>query len=185
MRARTDDTRTRIRAVALDLFTAQGYEQTSLREIAERLGVTKAALYYHFRSKDEIVESILADRLTTLEQLTEWAAGQPPGRATRKEALRRYAAGLRAPEARLLVRFYERNQPALRASPTAARLRDQMRAFVRTLRGADADLVGQLRTTLAFSALHAADVWLGDEPADAGQRLAAALTVGDELLDRT
>src|ERR1039457_770640 len=49
------DTRQRIQAVALELFAEQGYEKTSLREIAERLGVTKAALYYHFKSKEAIV----------------------------------------------------------------------------------------------------------------------------------
>jgi AcrR family transcriptional regulator len=48
-------TRERILAIALDLFVEQGYEETSLRQIAERVGVTKAALYYHFRSKDEIL----------------------------------------------------------------------------------------------------------------------------------
>src|SRR5262249_42624727 len=51
-------TRERILDVALDLFTEQGYEQTSLREIAEQLGVTKAALYYHFASKDEILMAL-------------------------------------------------------------------------------------------------------------------------------
>lgn len=40
--------------MAQELFTEQGYDQTSLREIAQRLGLTKAALYYHFASKDEI-----------------------------------------------------------------------------------------------------------------------------------
>ena len=49
------DTRQRILDVALDLFTEQGYDGTSLRQIAERLGVTKAALYYHFESKDDIL----------------------------------------------------------------------------------------------------------------------------------
>ena len=48
--------------VALKLFTEQGYEATSLREIAEALGVTKAALYYHFRTKDDIVTSLIEDR---------------------------------------------------------------------------------------------------------------------------
>ena len=38
------DTRSRVQKVALELFAEQGYEKTSLREIAERLGVTKAAL---------------------------------------------------------------------------------------------------------------------------------------------
>src|SRR5690348_7125722 len=41
-------TRARIQAVAVEMFTEHGYEKTSLREIAEALGVTKAALYYHF-----------------------------------------------------------------------------------------------------------------------------------------
>jgi AcrR family transcriptional regulator len=48
-------TRERILDVALDLFTEKGFDGTSLREIAERLGVTKAALYYHFASKDDIL----------------------------------------------------------------------------------------------------------------------------------
>jgi len=51
-------TRERILDVALDLFVDQGFDKTSLREIAERLGVTKAALYYHFESKDEILQAL-------------------------------------------------------------------------------------------------------------------------------
>jgi AcrR family transcriptional regulator len=49
------DTRERILDVALDLFTRQGFDGTSLRQIAESLGLTKAALYYHFESKDDIL----------------------------------------------------------------------------------------------------------------------------------
>jgi AcrR family transcriptional regulator len=58
---RRGDTRARIQQVALELFAAQGYERTSLREVAERLGVTKAALYYHFKSKEDIVCSFTED----------------------------------------------------------------------------------------------------------------------------
>ena len=46
------DTRARIQQVALELFAERGYDKTSLREIAERLDVTKAALL-HFKSKEE------------------------------------------------------------------------------------------------------------------------------------
>jgi AcrR family transcriptional regulator len=53
-----NDTRQRILDVALDLFTEQGYDGTSLREIAEQLGVTKAALYYHFESKEDILMAL-------------------------------------------------------------------------------------------------------------------------------
>src|SRR5271154_7251580 len=53
--ADTPDTRERILDIALDLFTTQGYETTSLREIAEQLGFSKAAIYYHFASKADIL----------------------------------------------------------------------------------------------------------------------------------
>jgi AcrR family transcriptional regulator len=53
------DTRERILEVARELFTEQGYDGTSLREIADRLGFTKAALYYHFQSKEEILLALL------------------------------------------------------------------------------------------------------------------------------
>jgi len=52
------NTRERILDIALDLFTTQGYEKTSLREIAERLGYSKAAIYYHFASKEDILMAL-------------------------------------------------------------------------------------------------------------------------------
>jgi AcrR family transcriptional regulator len=51
-------TRERILDVALDLFIEKGFDGTSLREIAEQLGFTKAALYYHFASKDDILMAL-------------------------------------------------------------------------------------------------------------------------------
>jgi AcrR family transcriptional regulator len=48
-------TRERILGVALDLFTDQGFDGTSMREIAERLRITKPSIYYHFASKEEIL----------------------------------------------------------------------------------------------------------------------------------
>ena len=51
-------TRERILDVALDLFTDQGFDGTSMREIAERLHLSKPAIYYHFASKDEILMAL-------------------------------------------------------------------------------------------------------------------------------
>src|SRR5271154_6447463 len=48
-------TRERILDIALDLFTEHGYDKTSLREIADQLGFTKAALYYHFERKEDLL----------------------------------------------------------------------------------------------------------------------------------
>ena len=49
------ETRERILDVAQELFTRQGYDKTSLRDIAERLEITKAALYYYFERKEDIL----------------------------------------------------------------------------------------------------------------------------------
>ena len=51
-------TRERILDVALDLFTDQGFDGTSMREIAERLQISKPAIYYHFASKEEILMAL-------------------------------------------------------------------------------------------------------------------------------
>jgi AcrR family transcriptional regulator len=62
-------TRDRILDVALDLFVEKGYDKTSLREIAERMGFTKAAVYYHFASKSDLLMALHM----RLHQLTETA----------------------------------------------------------------------------------------------------------------
>ncbi len=58
------DTRETIRAVALELFSTKGFEQTSLREIAERVGLTKASLYYHYPSKQALLLAVLEPVIT-------------------------------------------------------------------------------------------------------------------------
>src|ERR1700691_1913455 len=73
-------TRERILDVALELFTRQGYDKTSLRDIAERLGITKAALYYHFERKQDILLELHlrlhALGREVLEQLEQLEDGQ-------------------------------------------------------------------------------------------------------------
>src|SRR6201986_5481422 len=83
------DTRSRVQKVALELFAEQGYEKTSLREIAERLGVTKAALYYHFRSKEDIVRSFTEDYVHELDALIAWGREQPRTEQSRADLLAR------------------------------------------------------------------------------------------------
>jgi AcrR family transcriptional regulator len=51
-------TREKILDVALDLFTDQGFDGTSMREIAERLHISKPAIYHHFASKEEILMAL-------------------------------------------------------------------------------------------------------------------------------
>ena len=53
------DTRERIQAAARELFAKQGVQKTSLQEIADKLGITKPALYYHFASREDLLRSIV------------------------------------------------------------------------------------------------------------------------------
>jgi AcrR family transcriptional regulator len=66
-RARTTETADRIRSAALELIAAKGVHQVSLREIAERVGVTKPALYYHFASREELVRSLVQPFIDDVE----------------------------------------------------------------------------------------------------------------------
>jgi AcrR family transcriptional regulator len=62
------DTRERIQEVARELFLQRGVQHTSLRDIADRLGITKPALYYHFSSREDLVRSILVPLIDEGEQ---------------------------------------------------------------------------------------------------------------------
>ena len=59
----------RVLDAALELFTAHGFEGTSLQDIADRLGVTKAAVYYHFHTKDELLRALVEPAFTELTAL--------------------------------------------------------------------------------------------------------------------
>jgi AcrR family transcriptional regulator len=52
-------TKERIFDVAINLFAQNGFDATSMREIAEAVGIKKASMYSHFSSKDEILEKII------------------------------------------------------------------------------------------------------------------------------
>jgi AcrR family transcriptional regulator len=80
MTAVKGETRTRLLDTALGLFTVHGVEGTSLQMIADALGVTKAAVYYHFRTKDEITEAVAQPALDELVGILDHAATLPrPG----------------------------------------------------------------------------------------------------------
>ena len=110
---RRSDTREAIRAVALELFGERGYERASLRELAVRLRITKAAVYHHFATKEDILASLAEEFAAPLDELLAWGRAQPPGPGTRRELLRRYAELLAGRHGRL-VRFLEDDRAGLR-----------------------------------------------------------------------
>jgi AcrR family transcriptional regulator len=189
MSPRHTDTRQRAIGVALELFAAQGYEKTSLREIADRLGITKAALYYHFASKEALLGAIMDNLVAPIDELVAWSESQPRSAATRQEVLRRLAELLSGQWSEWL-RFAQENQPALREHREVGQ---QMQARIVRLIGAlidpQADLPEQLRALLAVVAVYIGNLApavgmlqpLGIE-ATREQLTAAALNVALELV---
>jgi AcrR family transcriptional regulator len=178
------DTRRRIQEVALELFTEQGYEATSLREIAERLGVTKAALYYHFKTKEEIIGSLIDDRLTLLRELVDWAQAQPRTPELRREVVRRYAAQLENVKHSNIMRFAERNQTALRDQSRGEALKAAMMNVFAVLIEPDDPLPVKIQTSLSIMAMHVGlFLFADDKDHTEEERSAAALEVALSMVD--
>jgi len=146
------DTRARLRELSLQLFAEQGYEKTSLREIAEHLGVTKAALYYYFKSKEDIVRSLVEDYVADLDELIAWGKAQPRTAATRAEIVRRYL-GVVAGGAEVF-RMLQQNQAAVAGLASAKErgelFRERIDALIDLLTGPSATLRDQVRAASAL-----------------------------------
>ncbi|MFF8844730.1 TetR/AcrR family transcriptional regulator [Streptomyces sp. NPDC015127] len=177
---RRSNTRQRIQDVALELFAEQGYEKTSLREIAEALDVTKAALYYHFKTKEDIVVSLFQDLTRPMDELIEWAQGQPRTLETKEQVLRRYNDALTA--AAPLFRFMQENQATMRELSIGESFKDRMITMLGLLREPDTELKDQVRCVSALFTLHAAMFALKDIEGDPEEKRDAALEVALDLI---
>jgi AcrR family transcriptional regulator len=104
-------TRERILDVALDLFADQGFDGTSMREIAARLGITKPSIYYHFASKEDILLALHMRQHEFAKAALARLADQPVTVETWSLALTELAGQMAAH--RKLFWMFERNQAAL------------------------------------------------------------------------
>ena len=175
MAAKRSDMRERILDVALELFNEHGYEATSLREIAERLGVTKAALYYHFQSKADILLELhlrlhdlgggLLDELDSLSDEREAVAAWP-------HLIDRFIEQVMANRDLFLV--HQRNQRAFEQIIDDERHRqandDIEERFKRVLSSPAIPLEDRVRMACAVGAvmigLMGSDALFGSEPAE-------------------
>ena len=79
-------TRARILAVALRLFAERGYDATSLQDIADEMDLTKAAVYYHYPAKTDLLHGVCAPVYAAMTEVIDRAAALR-GRHARIEAL--------------------------------------------------------------------------------------------------
>ncbi|MFI8368768.1 TetR/AcrR family transcriptional regulator [Streptomyces sp. NPDC085466] len=176
------NTRQRIQDVALELFAEQGYEKTSLREIAERLDVTKAALYYHFKTKEDILVGIFGDLTRPMDELIDWAQTQPRTLETRQEVLRRYQVALRA--AAPLFRFMQENQATVRELSVGLTFKERMITLTGLIQEPEFATVDQVRCVSAIFTLHAGTFFMQNVEGDPEEKHEAVLEVALDLLNR-
>ncbi|MEV7090847.1 helix-turn-helix domain-containing protein [Streptomyces sp. NPDC093085] len=179
---RRGNTRQRIQDVALELFVEQGYEKTSLREIAEHLDVTKAALYYHFKTKEDILISLVEDLTRPVDELIDWAYEQPRTLENKKEILRRYSAALR--DAAPLFRFIQENQAAVRELSVGGNFKDRVIRLLALFKEPDASLVDQVRCVSALFTMHTGMFAFRDIEGDPEEKRKAILEVSTELITK-
>ena len=181
-RRRRADTRGEIVDTAMALFAEQGYDKTSLRQIADAVGVTKAALYYHFRTKEDIVGSALEDYTRRLTTLIDAAAETPAG-AQRNTALVDGLFELFTTTGGAALRFGQANPTVMAQLHVGETHLTQLKRLVAILAGDDAPAERTIRATLAFGALIVGVI--GGELEFAGpaeDRAEAARTVALDLL---
>jgi AcrR family transcriptional regulator len=184
---RGHDTRSRLRQLALKLFAEQGYEKTSLREIAEQLGVTKAALYYYFKSKEDIVRSLVEDYVADMDALIAWGKTQPRTPATRAEIVRRYlhivANGTE------VFRMLHQNQAAVSGLANAKErgelFKERIDAIVDLLTEPGASLSDQIRAASCLMSINFCCMHYQDRAASRAELEAAVLDVALELAGLT
>ena len=186
-RSRGAQTRERAQSVALRLFTEQGYEATSLRQIAAELGINKASLYYYFDGKEAIVRSLLEQRGDEAEALLAWVREQPPSPDLLGAAVLRWVdsftqeklQGIRFLAANpLLLESLTQSPQEPRVGAALAQLADELTALtpVRTPEAAVLLRMALLSINAAVQAAATADVPDSAVIAAAGQAARAILS---------
>jgi AcrR family transcriptional regulator len=165
-------TRERILDIALELFSEQGYDKTSLRDIAERLGTTKAALYYHFERK----EDILLELHLRLHEMGYDLLAQLDGLTSGRDYVEAWPMLMdrfidRVAENRDLVALHLRNRHALEQIGADERHQaeneDLMERFARMFANPEIPLADRIRMTCSLGAVMAGLIDTGERFGDA------------------
>ena len=132
------------------LFDEQGYDATSLRQIADAVGMTKAAVYYHYPAKEHLLVELTRPMLEAMSELvTRLRTGSADSAAALAAYLDLFIDHL--PVVMLLAR-----DPATQNHPDVGqRARTLVDAVQRLVAGADATSERTVRTACALGVIHA------------------------------
>lgn len=135
-----DEKREAVLRTAVQLFLEQGYHRATLNEVADRLNITKPALYNYFRSKEDILfECWTMGQERVEDRIAEIEAADENGLSTLRMLVRAYAATMASDFGASLVRFNvaDLSEPNQKTTLTGKRRID--RAFRNAIRRGIAD----------------------------------------------
>ncbi|MGY1747237.1 TetR/AcrR family transcriptional regulator [Blastococcus sp. SYSU D00695] len=170
----------RVLDAALELFLEHGFEGTSLQDIADRLGVTKAAVYYHFRTKDDLLLALVQPLFDDLMTLVDEAEARPATPRSRTVEVARYVEVLL--RHRRVAVYLTRDATAMTRSAVleqATAVQERTEAMVV---GEHADPLGMVWGAATMQAMAGAllaapadvsDAWLREELTEVGAHLLA------------
>lgn len=170
MTPRSHDTRTRILQAAKELFAEQGVRETALWQIADRLNMTKPALYYYFASREDLINSLVQPVIADTEQAL--AAVEAETDLTTADILERYYdLSVKHIDINLLIL---RDLSLFTGTDLGKRVAVWRHRFTALLVGPDADLAARVRAVIALGGIADCTVMFTD--ADPAELKAVALT---------
>ena len=151
-KTKSEETRARILDAAMDLFRRQGFEETTMREIAAEAGVATGAAYYYFESKDAIVLAFYDQAQKEMEPRLEQALASTTDLKQRIRGLLEVKFRYFEPNRRLLGTLAAHVDPEHPLSPFSAQSREirerDMQFFERALEGSRLRAVADLQPYL-------------------------------------
>lgn len=143
--------KTRTVNAALDLFAEHGVNGTSLQMIADALGVTKAAIYHQFKTKDEIVFAAIEVELVKLAAVMDAADAEESPRRARELVLGKVIE--LAVERRSMVSAVQHDPVVVRFLADYAPFRRLMERLSTVLTGGSADPGVRVRAAMVAAAI--------------------------------
>jgi AcrR family transcriptional regulator len=159
----------RILEAASALFAERGYRATSMRAIAEEVGITKAALYYHFASKEELLHRLTLPMLDELEGALNEAEAHEDPEVVRRRAIEGYVDVLL--RHRSTVTMLVHDMTLLVQAPVAERFKAVLVLANDLVCGPDRGLERRVRASQVVAGLGDPVVVFRDVPAEPLRRL--------------
>ena len=157
---RTSTRRQEILDTATHLFATRGYGSVSIADLADALSTSKAAIYYHFNFKQELLATIVTP---LIDDLRVCLAGNQP---TPEALLREYIDALLGHREALQILMGDVG--AVMATPIGKTIWENHERFVERLRDDDGSLPSLIKAAAVSGAVHAVGGWsLRDEPPEA------------------